>query len=107
LYKLGCYSSLALVNREGKAGGACVDGAYTGGAYINGACADGAYIDGACRDGACIGGAYIGGAYTNRAYADGACVDGACDIVYSKSPISLGNSRFIYIKGPIKILLSL
>jgi hypothetical protein len=58
---------------------------------------DGAYIDGACRD----------GAYTNRAYVDGACVDGACNIIYSKSPISLGNSRFIYIKGPIKILLSL
>jgi hypothetical protein len=40
-----------------------------------------------------------------------ACADGACDIVYSESPASvpLGNSRFVYIKGPIRleILLSL
>ena len=53
---------------------------------------DGACVDGACVDGACV---------------DGACADGACDIVYGKSPISPGNGGFIYIKGPIKIPLSL
>jgi len=61
LYKLGCHSSLALVNEEGEA--------------------------------------------------SGACADGACDIVYGKSPTSvpLGNNRFVYIEGPIRleILLSL
>jgi hypothetical protein len=122
LYELGCHSSLALVNEEGKASracadracadeacrdGACIDGACTGGACtdgacIDGACADGAYVGGACEDGAVIDGAYIDGACVDGAYADG-----ACNIIYSKSPISLGNGGFIYIKGPIKILLSL
>ena len=107
-YELGCRGSLALVNEEGKAGGACADGACAGGACIggactNGACADvaciggaciggacagracadeacagGAYIDGACAGGACTGGAYMDGACTNGACADGACVGGAC-----------------------------
>ena len=63
-------------------GRACADGAYTGGA-----CADGGYTDGACVGRVCAG--------------------GACDVIYSKSPTSLGDSRFIYIKGPIKIPLSL
>jgi hypothetical protein len=38
LYKLSCYSSLALVNEEGEASGACAGGA----------CVDGACVDGAC-----------------------------------------------------------
>jgi hypothetical protein len=101
LYKLSCYGSLALVNEEGEASGACADGACVGGACVDGACADGACIDGACGGGACAGGVCVGRA----------CVDGACDIVYGKSPASipLGNSGFVYIKGPIKleILLSL
>jgi len=58
-------------------------------------------MDGACGGGACAGGVCVGRA----------CADGACDIIYGKSPASvpLGNGRFIYIKGPIRleILLSL
>ena len=33
LYKLGCRGSLALVNKEGKASGACLDGACVDRAY--------------------------------------------------------------------------
>ena len=77
LYKLGCRSSLALVN-EGEASGVCADGAC-----VDGACADGACIGGACRDGACVGRACVDGVYVGRAYVDGnftdgACTDGAC-----------------------------
>ena len=61
-------------------GKAC--GASTDRVYINRVCIDGVYTD---------------KAYINRAF----------NIIYSKSPISLGNSGFIYIKGPIKIPLSL
>jgi hypothetical protein len=43
LYELNYRGSLALVNREDKASGACADGAYIDGAYI-----DGAYADRAC-----------------------------------------------------------
>ena len=127
LYKLGCRGSLALVNEEGEAGGACMDGACadgacTDGACGNGACADrvcvgracaggvctgGACVDGACADGACTGGACVGGACTEGACVGGACTDGACDIVYGKSPTSPGSGGFVYIEGPIKILLSL
>jgi hypothetical protein len=67
LYKLGCHSSLALVNERVKAGGACADRACA-----DGGCADGAFADGACTDGAFTDGACIGGAC-----ADGACIDGA------------------------------
>ena len=66
LYKLGCRSSLALVNKEGEASGASADRAYADGAY-----ADGAFIDGAYTDGACTG-----GAYTDGGCADGGCADG-------------------------------
>ena len=68
LYKLGCRSSLALVNGEGEASRACMGGAY----------ADRAYADGACIGGACTGGVCTGGACTDGACVDGACVDGAC-----------------------------
>ena len=79
MYKLSCHGSLALVNKESEASGACADGA----------CVSGACVDGACVDGACMGGAYAGGAC-----ADGACIDGACNIVYSKSPgVPLGVVR--------------
>ena len=71
LYKLGCHSSLALVN-EGEA-----SGAYTDGACADGACAGGACADGACVDGAYIDGAYIDGAYIDRVYTDGACINKA------------------------------
>ena len=57
LYKLSCYGSLALVNKEGEASGACA-----GGACMDGACGDGACADGACTDGACVGGACVDGA---------------------------------------------
>jgi hypothetical protein len=66
-YELGCRGSLALVNEEGEASGACIGGACTNGACAGGACIDGAYRDGACTDRACTGGACIGGA----------CADGA------------------------------
>ena len=82
---------MALVN-EGEASGASADGACADGACAGGAFADGAFVDGAFADGACT---------------DGACRDGACDIVYGKSPISPGNGGFVYIEGPIEILLSL
>ena len=64
LYRLSCYSSLTLVNKEGEASRAfadraCADVVYIGGGYIGGA-----YIDGACG-GACVG----------KACADKACVD--------------------------------
>jgi hypothetical protein len=39
LYKLGCHGSLALVNEEGEASGACADGACAGRA-----CADGVVV---------------------------------------------------------------
>ena len=88
LYKFGCHSSLALVNEEGEASGACADGACTGGACADGACTDGACVDrvcagGAFADGACVGGAFVDGACvdgvcTGGAFTDGACVDGVC-----------------------------
>ena len=88
LYKLSCHGSLALVNEEGEASGACADGACAdgacaGGACADGACADGAWADeacvgGACADGACADGACVGGACADRACVDGACADGAC-----------------------------
>ena len=62
LYKLGCHSSLALVNEEGKASGAFTDGACTGGACRDRACAGGACTDKAVVDRACTGGAYADGA---------------------------------------------
>jgi hypothetical protein len=71
-YELGCRGSLALVNEEGEASGACLGGACADGACVDGACADGACVDGACADGACVGGACVDGAC-----ADGACADGA------------------------------
>ena len=71
-----------------------------GGAYINKACKDKtytyrAYIGGACIDKTCI----------DKACIDKACTDKAYNIIYNKSPagISLGNSGFIYVKGPIKL----
>ena len=83
LYKLGCHSSLALVNKEGEASGACadracVDGACADRACTGGACAGGACVDGACTDGACIGGACAGRACADEACAGGGCVDGGC-----------------------------
>ena len=83
LYKLGCHSSLALVNKEGEASGACsdracADRACAGEACADGACADGACAGGACVDGACTDEACTGGVCVGRAYADGACTDGAC-----------------------------
>ena len=62
LYGLGCRGSLALVNEEGKASGACANGACADGACANGACANGACADRACADGACAGGACVDGA---------------------------------------------
>ena len=59
LYKLGCRSSLALVNEEGEAGGACMDGACADGACAGGACVDGACVGGACTGGACADGAVV------------------------------------------------
>jgi hypothetical protein len=50
-YEFGCRSSLALVNKEGKASGACADVAYAGGACTDGACTDGGCADGGCVDG--------------------------------------------------------
>ena len=47
LYKLSCYSFLALVNKEGKASGVYTDGACTDGACPNKACVDRAYANGA------------------------------------------------------------
>ena len=93
-------------------GGACAGKAYTDGACVDGVCTGGAFADGACGGRACTDGACGDGAYTDRAcvgkaHADRACVDEACDIIYGKSPISLGNSGFVYIEGPTKILLSL
>ena len=79
-----------------------MDGACAGGAFADGACVGKACADGACGDGACTGRACVDKAYTGKAFADG-----ACDIIYSKSPISLGNGGFVYIKGFIKILLNL
>ena len=70
------------------------------GAYIDKAVVDKAYLDETYIDRTCTGGVYIDRAYINKAY----------NIIYSKSPsVPLGNSEFIYIKGPIKlkILLSL
>ena len=80
-YELSCRSSLALVNKEGKASRAytdraCADRAYTDGAYIGGACIGGAYTGRACADKACAGGAYIDRAYTGRGYTDGGYTDG-------------------------------
>jgi hypothetical protein len=69
---------LALVNEGGKAGGACMDGAFADVACAGGACVDGACVGGACMGGACIDGACIGGACAGRACADEACVGGAC-----------------------------
>ena len=94
LYKLSCHSSLALVNEEGEASGACVDGACADGACVDGACAGGACTDGACAGGACTdgacGGACADGACGDRACADGvcadkACMDGACRPIMSSS----------------------
>ena len=51
-YELGCRGSLALVDEEGEASGACADVA----------CADVACIGGACADRACAGGTFTGGA---------------------------------------------
>ena len=99
MYKLSCHSSLALVNKGGKASEACMDGA----------CADGACADKACAGGACIGKACVDGAYTdkaciNRACRGGACVDRAYNIIYIKSPsVPSGNGKFVYIKGPIRL----
>jgi hypothetical protein len=73
LYELSCRSSLALVNEEGKASGACANGAC-----VDGACVDGAYVDGACAGGACIDGACMDGTCVDGAYADGVCAGGAC-----------------------------
>jgi hypothetical protein len=67
LYKLGCYSSLALVNEEGEASRACVDRACADGACVGGACAGGACTDGACMDGTCVDGAYVDRACADRA----------------------------------------
>jgi hypothetical protein len=53
LYKLGCYGSLALVNK-GEASKASADRACAGGAYADRACAGRAYIGRTCRDGACV-----------------------------------------------------
>ena len=78
LYKLSCHSSLALVNEEGEASGACADGACTGGACTGGACTDGACVDGACMDGACAGGACADEACVDGACAGGGCVGGSC-----------------------------
>jgi hypothetical protein len=72
-YELVCCGSLALVNEEGEASGACVGGACADGACVGGACADGACADGACASRACAGEACAGGACV-----DGACVGGAC-----------------------------
>ena len=62
LYKLGCHSSLALVNKESKASGACTDRACADGACTDRACAGGACTDKAVVDRACTGGAYADGA---------------------------------------------
>ena len=67
-YELGCRGSLALVNEEGKASGACADRACADEACADGACTDRACVGGACADVACIGGAYIGGACTDGAW---------------------------------------
>ena len=69
-------------------------------------------MDKACTGKAFADRTYAGGVYINRACIDRACRDGAyigkaCDIIYSKSPTSLGNGGFVYIKGSTKILLSL
>jgi hypothetical protein len=77
-YELGCRGSLALVNEEGEASGACIGGACTNGACGGGACAGGACIGGACANGACAGRACVDGACAGGACADGACVGGAC-----------------------------
>ena len=58
LYELGCRNSLALVNKDGEASGACADRACADRASADGACADGACADGACADGACASVAY-------------------------------------------------
>ena len=60
-YELGCRGSLALVDEEGEASGACADvacadGGCAGGACTGGGCTDGACADGACTDGPCVGG---------------------------------------------------
>ena len=68
LYKLGCRSSLVLVNEGGKASGAYVDGACAGGACADGAVVDGAYADGACIDRTCADGTCADGTYTGGAY---------------------------------------
>ena len=54
MYKLGCYSSLALVNKESKASKAYIDRAY-----ISGTCIDRAYANRACIDRAGFRGANI------------------------------------------------
>jgi hypothetical protein len=77
-YELGCRSSLALVNEDGKAGGACANGACAGGACIGGACTNGACGGGACVDGACMDGAFIDGACADGACTGGGCIDGGC-----------------------------
>ena len=80
-YELGCRGSLALVNEESKAGGACTDGARVGGTCADRACAGGAFTNGtctggACADRACVGGACADGVCTGEACADEACADG-------------------------------
>ena len=72
-YELSCRGSLALVDEEGEASGACADRACAGGA-----CTDGDCIGGACADEACVGGACAGKACADEACAGRACVDVAC-----------------------------
>ena len=54
-------------------------------------------------DKACVDRAYTDRACIDRAYIDRAYIDKAYDIIYSKSPISLGNGGFISIKGPKRL----
>ena len=55
-YELGCRGSLALVDEEGEASGACVHGGCAGGGCAGGACTGGGCTDGARADGGCADG---------------------------------------------------
>ena len=73
LYKLSYYSSLALVNKKGKASGAFADKVY-----INRACLGRVYADKACVNKACMDGAYTNRTCIDKACMGKACMDGAC-----------------------------